>query len=141
MFFLQQTHTYNYKIRCSTRKFLNPDLSPEWTKAFFLANNALADVERDVQEQMDGHTIKGFCSLYGVFITQLWERAMAEQGHFYPGLALVRPSASSFISRQASEASAAHEANIMFRLRRGRLTTTVHRLLPHTQPYRDTLVP
>lgn len=35
---------------------------------------------------------------------------MAEKGHFYPGLALVRPSASSFISRQASEASAAQEA-------------------------------
>jgi len=59
---------------------------------------------------MDGHTIKGFCSLYGVLITQLWEQAMAEQGHLYPGLALVRPSASSFISRQASEASAAQEA-------------------------------
>jgi hypothetical protein len=70
----------------------------------------LADVERDIQEQMDGYTIKGFCSLYGVLITQLWEQAMAEQGHFYPGLALVRPSASSFISQQASEASAAQEA-------------------------------
>jgi hypothetical protein len=59
---------------------------------------------------MDGHTIKGSCSLYGVLITQLWEQAMAEQGHLYPGLALVRPSASSFISRHASEASAAQEA-------------------------------
>lgn len=108
--FLQQTHPYNYKTRCSTRKFLNPDLSPEWTRAFFLANNVLADVERDIQEQMDGHTIKGFCSLYGILITQLWEQAMAEQGHFYPGLALLRPSASSFISRQAKEASAAQEA-------------------------------
>ena len=35
---------------------------------------------------------------------------MAEHGHLYPGLALVRPSASSFISRQASEPSAAQEA-------------------------------
>ena len=53
--FLQQTHPYNYKIRCSTRKFLNPDLSPEWTKAFFLANNALADVEKG-HTRTDGRT-------------------------------------------------------------------------------------
>ena len=110
VFSFSKTHPYNYKIRCPTRKFLNPDLCPEWTEAFLLENNALADVERDIEEQMDGHTIKGFCSLYGVLITQLWGQAMAEQGHLYPGLALVRPSASSFTSRQASEASAAQEA-------------------------------
>ncbi len=57
---------------------------------------------------MPGYTIKGFCSLYGVLITQLWEQAMAEQGQFYPGLALVRPSASSLISRQAAERETDH---------------------------------
>ncbi|KAH8882390.1 hypothetical protein GQ53DRAFT_772504 [Thozetella sp. PMI_491] len=92
--FLQQTHPYNYKIRCSTRKFLNPDLSPEWTNAFLLENNALADAERDIQEQMDGHTIKGFCSLYGVLITQLWVQAMAEQAKFRVGFGDYRTSQS-----------------------------------------------
>ncbi|KAH6981350.1 hypothetical protein BKA56DRAFT_673753 [Ilyonectria sp. MPI-CAGE-AT-0026] len=107
--FLKEMHPYNYKVRCSTRKFLNPDLSPEWTKAFLKANDALPAVEKDMQKRMDGCNIEGFCSMYGILITQLWEQAMTEQGHFYPGLALVRPRAATPASRQVSEASAAQE--------------------------------
>lgn len=78
--FLKETHPYNYNFRCSTRKFLNPDLSPEWTKAFLTANDALSAVEMDMQKHMDGYNIEGFCSMYGILITQLWEQAMTELG-------------------------------------------------------------
>ncbi|KAL7949189.1 hypothetical protein V8C42DRAFT_362561 [Trichoderma barbatum] len=100
-------HPYNYNIRCSTRKFLEPDLSPEWTKASMTADDALSAVERNMQKHVDGYDIGGFCSMYGILITQ---QAMTEQGHFYPGLALVRPRAATPAPRQASEASAVQEA-------------------------------
>lgn len=107
--FLKETHPYNYEIQCSTLKFLNPDLSPEWTKAFLAANDALFAVERDIQKHMDGYNLKGFCSMYGVLIIHLWERAMADQGHSYPGLALARPRAATFARPQTSEASAVQD--------------------------------
>jgi len=108
--FLEETHPYNYKVQCSTRKFLNPDLSPEWTKAFLTAKDALEAVESEIQDHMGGYNIEGFCSMYGILITQLWEQAMSERGYFYPGLALVSPCAATFATRLTSDETAAHEA-------------------------------
>lgn len=48
--------------------------------------------------------------MYGILVTQLWEQAMTEQGHLYPGLALVPPRAATPAPRRASEASAAQES-------------------------------
>lgn len=128
--FKRETHPYNYETQCLTRKFVNPDLSPEWVKDFLLANDALSAVERDIKKDLKGYDIGGFCAMYGILITQLREQAMAEQGHFYPGLGLVRSQATTCAPHQASESFTAQETQACLEP----VTDEPDNLLPRSPP-------
>jgi len=80
---LCQTHPYSYQSKHPTDTLLNPDLCPRWVEELLSATGALRSVEMGIRGRMHGIGIKGFCDMYGILISRLWEESMYQPSHRY----------------------------------------------------------